>query len=616
MPTNAAAPPPGPRERLRASLWIFALALFVRALHTAELRGSLVFEILMGDPRSYDAWGREIAAGDWLGSEVFYQAPLYPYFLAIVYRAVSDDPLAVRAVQALLGAGSCVLLARAGWQLFSIRAGVIAGLLLAVYAPAVFADAVLDKSSLVVFLLALALALLGTVVVRPGAGGCVALGAAIGALSLARENALVFAPVLFGWLALRRGEPAARRLLLASLLALGVALALLPVALRNLYVGGELHLTTSQLGPNFYIGNNPAARGTYAPLLPGRGDPRYERADATAIASRAAGRALSPREVSAFFTHAALDWIRSEPRAWLALMWRKLALAFNAIEVVDTEDQYTHAETSRPLRLLGFVFHFGVLAPLGLVGAWIGGFDRRRVLPLHLMFGAYLASLVAFYVFARYRLPLAPILALFAGAGLAELPAWLRSVPRSRVAALVVFAAIAAIFCNWPIVDAGYMRSVTHYNLGNELVAAGRGDEAIAEFQTALRLFDGNAQAHNNLGALLASRGDLAAARTRYERALAIAPGYLDARVNLARTLADTGDVGGAIAELHHALDLAPDRADVHHELGAIHAGRGELDLAIRHLERAVELDPGLEGARRDLTEAEDRRFRERGEHP
>jgi 4-amino-4-deoxy-L-arabinose transferase-like glycosyltransferase len=293
MRTNSAAFPPGPRDRLLWSLLIFSAAFLIRALHVAQLHSSLFHQILMGDSRSYDGWAREIAAGDWLGSEVFYQAPLYPYFLAVLYRVLGDDPTAVRLFQALLGAGSCVLVARAGWQFFSTRAGVAAGLLMAAYAPAVFADTIIEKSVLVLFLLSLALSILGTVAARPRPGACVALGAAIGALALARENALVFAPVLFGWIALRADSGAARRALLAILFAAGLALLLAPVALRNLYVGGELHLTTSQLGPNLYIGNNPAARGTYAPLVPGRGDPRYERADATAIASRALGHAGS-----------------------------------------------------------------------------------------------------------------------------------------------------------------------------------------------------------------------------------------------------------------------------------------------------------------------------------
>jgi hypothetical protein len=42
------------------------------------------------DQTYYLAWARRIAAGDWLGSEVFEQGPLYPYLLAIVFRLFGD----------------------------------------------------------------------------------------------------------------------------------------------------------------------------------------------------------------------------------------------------------------------------------------------------------------------------------------------------------------------------------------------------------------------------------------------------------------------------------------------------------------------------------------------
>ena len=51
----------------------------------------------MGDARGYDAWARRLAAGDWIGTDVFYQAPLYPYFLGVVYALAGHDLLAVRA---------------------------------------------------------------------------------------------------------------------------------------------------------------------------------------------------------------------------------------------------------------------------------------------------------------------------------------------------------------------------------------------------------------------------------------------------------------------------------------------------------------------------------------
>ena len=64
---------------------VFAVALLVRLLHVWQIRRAPFFDVLMGDARGYDAWARRLAAGDWIGRDVFYQAPLYPYFLGVVY---------------------------------------------------------------------------------------------------------------------------------------------------------------------------------------------------------------------------------------------------------------------------------------------------------------------------------------------------------------------------------------------------------------------------------------------------------------------------------------------------------------------------------------------------
>ena len=68
-----------------------------------------------------------LAGGDWIGTDVFYQAPLYPYFLGVIYAVAGHDLLAVRVVQAVIGSLSAVLVAWAAARLFSTRAGIIAG---------------------------------------------------------------------------------------------------------------------------------------------------------------------------------------------------------------------------------------------------------------------------------------------------------------------------------------------------------------------------------------------------------------------------------------------------------------------------------------------------------
>jgi 4-amino-4-deoxy-L-arabinose transferase-like glycosyltransferase len=137
---------------------IFALALAVRMIHLWQMRGTAYFSVLMGDARGYDQWAQRLAAGDWVGTDVFYQAPLYPYFLGLIYAVAGHDLLAVRLVQAVVGSLSAVLVAVAAARLFSPRAGMVAGTALALYAPAIFFDALIQKSVLDVAFVSAALA--------------------------------------------------------------------------------------------------------------------------------------------------------------------------------------------------------------------------------------------------------------------------------------------------------------------------------------------------------------------------------------------------------------------------------------------------------------------------
>src|SRR5712692_7542990 len=417
-----------PRESfVWEALLIFACALAVRLIHIWQIRRAPFFDALMGDARGYDAWGQRIANGDWLGHEVFYQAPLYPYFLGAIYTIAGRSLLAVRICQAIIGSAACTLLGLTAWRLFSRGAALIAGLALALYAPAIFFDGLIQKSVLDVFFVCLGLWLLSGLVAAappgdrskgdPGPRGRLSwlwLGLAMGGLSLTRENAMVLVGVILLWASVRK-EPA--RFIEAATCLLGLAIVLAPVAIRNHAVGGGFYLTTSQFGPNFYIGNNPRSDGTYMSLRYGRGAPEYERQDATDLSEHAMGRPLTPSEVSSYWTDRAMGFITSRPGAWLKLVGRKFVLLWNAGEALDTESQESHAEWSTPLRVGARFGNFGILVPLAVFGALVAWPDRRRLWVFYVMALAYAASVIMFYVFARSRFPLVPFLVLFAAQG-------------------------------------------------------------------------------------------------------------------------------------------------------------------------------------------------------
>jgi tetratricopeptide (TPR) repeat protein len=582
---------------------IFGVALAVRLIHVWQIRGAPFFTVLMGDSRAYDEWAQRIAGGDWFGQEVFYQAPLYPYFLGTLYTTAGHDLLIVRLCQAVIGAASCVLLALAGQRLFSKRVGVMAGVGLALYAPAIFSDALLQKSVLDVFFVCLTIWLLSVLVDAPAKRlPWFWLGLAMGALSLTRENALVFVGVALLWGFTRVRVPAKTRAATVGLFLLGLAIVLVPFAARNSAVGGGFYLTTSQFGPNFYIGNNPRADGTYMSLRFGRGAPEYERQDATQLAEEATGRRLTPAEVSSYWTDRALAFIRSEPVAWATLLGRKTALLWNRSEMLDTESQESYAEWSTPLRVLGRVGHFGVLVPLAFLGVMVTWKQRQRLWVIYALALAYAASVVMFYVFARYRYPLVPFLLLFAAAGLAAVPRLLRA--NGRGVALLAATAALAVFVNWPMLSSELMRAITEHNLGAALQSEGRVDEAIAHYRRAIAIRSDYAPAYNNMGAALRAKGERVAAVTAYEHALALQPDYREAHYNLANLFLDEDQPDQAIDHFRAALQSTPAAADAHNNLGIALAAKGEFDEAIAEFREALRLDPDSPKAHRNLGNA------------
>lgn len=589
---------------MKAWLYIvlFAIALVVRLSYLAEWNGTPLASVLVGDAAGYDVWARAIVAGDWYGHEVFYQAPFYPYFLAIVYRVFGTGATVARLAQAVLGSASCVLLALAGRRFLSARAGLAAGALVALYAPAIWFDGLVQKGALGGFFMAILLWTLGEFNRRPRAVWIFAVGLTLGVFSLTRENALLLVPLVAAWVVLDgAGRSRRERAAGCAILLAGAALTLAPVGLRNRDLGGGFLLTTSQLGPNFFIGNHPGANGRYVPLRSRRGGVEFERVDATLLAEAATGRALSAREVSRYWLGRGLAYVRGEPLAWLGLMARKAGLVWHAGEILDTDSLEAYEDESRILRALGRVLHFGTLLPLALAGVWLTRGAWRRLVPLYAIALTVAASVALFYVTARYRYPLAPVLALFAGAGIVALFDLVRRRDHRALVAPAVLALAVAVPCNWPLRGDVDPRTITRFSLGSALVAGGRFDDGRREIERALALDPGFADAYYALGDSWLRQGETERAAAFFERALAHSPLHPHAHVGLGMVRFRAGDLDAAERHFREALRQDPALAAAHNDLAAVLARRGRLDEAVLQLEESVRLDPSEPDARANL---------------
>ncbi len=482
----------------------------------------------------------------------------------------------------------------------------ISGFVLAAFAPALFYDSLVQKSVLDTLLLCLLLLICGALLHQSTGWLWCVLGGTLGGLILTRENALVLLPALLIWLAFFERARVALRWQWGVWFLGGVALVLMPVAVRNYAIGGEFHLTTSQFGPNLYIGNNPRANGTYQPLRQRRGSARYERLDAQALAEEQLGRPLSPAEISRFWTSQAIQFVREQPVAWLKLLGRKFVYTWNATELVDTEDQYTYAQWSWLLRLSGYVLHFGVLLPLAVWGICCTATQRRRLLPLYLMIAFYACSVVAFYVVGRYRYPLALPLILFAAAGIVEGKQFVRRSARWQVVVAVMACVMVAIFANLPIVSRDSLRAVTHYNIGVELDTEGLYDVAVVQYEATRKLDPHFDAVYNNLGCDYLHLGDYERAIEHLRLAVHADPEFAEAIYNLGTAYLALGDLTAARDCFQRTVELRPDLPRAFLGLGMAYHRLGQLAEARTALRQVLTLDPTSREAQQELDQLEE----------
>ncbi|MFH0982494.1 MAG: tetratricopeptide repeat protein, partial [Planctomycetota bacterium] len=428
-----------------------------------------------------------------------------------------------------------------------------------------------------------------------------AVGVVSGLLALTHEQTLVLGPVLLVWLmapidrvacpssptasagminaAQRKRIPLTtlRWLIPPGLFVTGIALVLGLVGWRNYRVGGEVSLTTFQAGPNFYIGNHPGATGRYVALRRGHEAPPFERQDATTLAEAALGSSLTPREVSDYWLGAAWDYIKRHPVAWAKLLLYKWMLVWNAYEIPDTEGYTPYVHLSWLLSVCGGINHFGVLCPLAAVGILATARRWRDLWLLYALLAALAGGVAVFYVLGRYRVPLVPVLAVFAGAGLCEIRRVLRALgtrqpaaagerPRRPWAVALVAAAVAV---------------ATNLPLNPE------------------RQLDGMAYA--NLGAVLGQQQRYEAAAYFLEQAVERVPASVETHYNLGMAYLFQGQPERALAHFQRAQELDPELLEVDYQMGVLYENLGQREVAVRHYQRALEIDPHDEQARQAL---------------
>jgi tetratricopeptide (TPR) repeat protein len=130
---------------------------------------------------------------------------------------------------------------------------------------------------------------------------------------------------------------------------------------------------------------------------------------------------------------------------------------------------------------------------------------------------------------------------------------------------------------------------LAHFYLGIVLSKEGRVDEAIHEYQEALRLRP-NVDVYNGFGVFLEKNDRLDGAIEQFQEAVRLDPDFAEAHYNLGMALDRKGCLDNAIAEYQQAVRLEPDNADAHKDLGIALNRKGQPDEALVQFQEALRL--------------------------
>ncbi|HJX64716.1 MAG TPA: tetratricopeptide repeat protein [Polyangia bacterium] len=525
---------------LRTLGLLFGLALVLRLGHVLAMSASPYFDNPIIDAGTYQGLATSIAAGRGHPEAVFWHPPGYPYFLGLIWSLVGQSFLWPRLAQALLGALAVVLTAWIGARSFGSRAGLGAGLAAAGYGMLIYFDGELLPPTLALFLVLLAVAIAIAGRDRPGRWHWLVAGA-VGGLAATVIATLLLVPLVVAGFARRK----------AGWVLLGTALAIAPVTLRNLVRGHEFVLISVNGGVNFWIGNNPQ----YQKMVDLRPDASWKRLVDEPGRAGVRGAANSSR----YFVRKAWTWAAHNPWAFARLQLHKLRLFVGGNEIYRNQAIYPARLDSPVLRVLlwkipDLAFPFGLLLPLSALGLWVGA---RRAPLLAGLVAALSLSVLAFFITARYRVVLVPLLLVFAGQAVACLAGQSSWRPR-----LIAAAALVALFL---IANLGQgrmddkMNADAEYSLGVRLGEKGQFKQAAALFESALASKPDYAEAWLNLSVCYDILGRHEDARQAFARAFAL---DREATLRLLRDFLSEGKRDAAQALLGHLAAVRATRAE------------------------------------------------------
>jgi 4-amino-4-deoxy-L-arabinose transferase-like glycosyltransferase len=392
---------------------IFLVAFLIRVIFTLTLKDGFYFS----DEFDYTVIARHFAAHGTL-PESFDRSPLFPLFLAGLFKLGGESFFYIRIVQAVLGAIIALQIALIGRRVGGSGVGIVAGALWAIYPMGVFMSGILYPAILLTSLMTSAVLCLLAKRDSPAYVAWVALaGLLLGAGTLTKPMVFSSIVVVALWLFTQR-RSSRLRLLLVSIFLGSALMSLLPWTLHNAVKHGEFVPVESRSLDELV----PWAGSATTPTMEskrGQGQLIQAKGDSTPVAQPIADSTLAgmltrmakryPGEFVSFFElyPTRVGFLKQSQR-----------------------EQARRKKTERFVRYIPFgsdlvmtvsIFSVGPLylfAVVGIASMWRGREKRRELSLFVLLVMSFALSYAVSWGKIRYRIPVDPYIILLSAWGL------------------------------------------------------------------------------------------------------------------------------------------------------------------------------------------------------
>lgn len=358
-------------------LVILILAFIIRISYLIFLRDTVFYDPYImdkHDQKTFILWAEQILKHPfYVDGNVFYMAPFYPYFLAFLYLITGGNLFAIYTIQILLDVFLCYLIYLLGTILIDEKVGILSCFLCAFYKTFIVYSVSILSDSLISFLYIAFITCIYIALKKPNFKWWIIAGILLGFSALAKPTIGIFLPFLLVGLILYpeknitplKISTLKQKIFVFFILVFISILVILPVTIRNWYVG-KVFVPICSNGPeNWRIGNSSDSIGLFY----------YPK-----------GKLLSPFSID-----------------FWKLFIRKLNLFFVSYEWPQNLNIYL---MNKLIPSLKFAFiRFGFIVPTGLFGLILFSKDFKK----NFLFLSFTLSnilwVVLFFITDRYRLP-------------------------------------------------------------------------------------------------------------------------------------------------------------------------------------------------------------------